>query len=73
MVNSCANGMDVQMRGFSNLLPLCARKLSLASYNAGEMWTEVLSGKENWTPILVVWGIVTRHFASSSYIAIVFI
>ena len=74
MVNSCcANGMDVRMGGFSNSLPLSARKLRLASYNAGEMWTGVLSGKENWTPILVVRGIVTRHFTSSSYIAIVFI
>ena len=42
MVNSCcANGMDVQMRGFSDLradlLPLSARIKT--AYNAGEMLT----------------------------------
>ena len=73
MVNSCcANGMDVQMRGFSNSLPLSSRIRT--TYNTGEMWSEALSERENWIPILVIWGVVTiRHFASSSYVAIVFI
>ena len=39
-----------------------------------EKCTRALSGRENWTPILVIRGVVTiRHFASSSYVAIVFI
>ena len=66
MVNSCsAYGMDVGMRIFSDSLPLSARIRTV--YNAGEMQTRALSGKENWTPILVIWGVVTiMHFASSS-------
>ena len=64
--------MDVRMRIFSDSLPLSARIRT--AYNAGEMWTRALSGRENWTPILVIWGVVTiMHFASSSYVAIVFI
>ena len=60
------------MRGFSDLLLLSARIRT--AYNTGEMWTRPLSRKENWTPILVIQGVVTmRHFASSSYVAIVFI
>ena len=48
MVNSCcANGMDVRMRGFSDSLPLSAKIRT--AYNAGEMWTRALSGRENWT------------------------
>ena len=44
------------------------------AYNAGEMRITALTGRENWTPILVIRGVVTiRHFASSSYVAIVFI
>ena len=47
MVNSyCANGMDVRMYGFSDLLSLSAR-IRIA-YNVGEiMWTGALSGREN--------------------------
>ena len=73
MVNSCcANGMDVRMCSFSDSLPLSAR-IRIAC-NAGEMWTGALSRRENWTPILVIWGVVTiRHFASSSYVAIMLI
>ena len=60
------------MRGFSDSLNLSAR--IRVAYNVGEMWTGALSGKENWTPIQVIRGVVTiRHFASSSYVAIVFI
>ena len=58
--------MDVQMRGFSDSLPLSARIRT--AYNAGEMWIGVLSGRENLTPILVIRGVVTiRQFASTSY------
>ena len=61
------------MRGFFDSLPLSAR-LRIGAYNAGEMWTGTLNGRENWTPILVIWGVVTiRHFTSSSFVAIVFI
>ena len=60
------------MGGFSDLLPLSARIRT--AYNAGEMWTGALSRRENWIPILVIQGVVTiKHFASSSYVAIVFI
>ena len=60
------------MHGFSDLLSLSTR-IRIA-YNAGEMWTGALSRRENWTSILVIWGVVTiRHFASSSYVTIVFI
>ena len=60
------------MRGFSDSLPLSTRIRT--AYNAGEMWTGALSGRENWTPILVIQRVVTiRHFTSSSYVAIVFI
>ena len=63
VINSCcANGMDVRMCGFSDSLPLCTRIRK--AYNAGEMWTRALSRRENWTPILVVRGVVTiRLFA----------
>ena len=77
IVNSCCtNGiyvsMDVQMCGFSDLLLLSTRIRT--AYNAGEMWTGALSGRKNWTPTLVIQGVVTiRHFASSSYVAIVLI
>ena len=40
------------MRGFSDSLPLSAR--IRAVYDAGEMWTGALSGRENWTSILVI-------------------
>ena len=64
--------MDVRIRGFFDSLLLSARIRT--TYNAGEMWTRALSRRENWTPILVVRGVVTiRHFASSSYVAIMFI
>ena len=60
------------MRGFSDLLSLCTR--TRTAYNTGEIWTEALRGREKWTPILVIPGVVTiRHFAISSYVAIVFI
>ena len=73
IVNSCcANGIDVRMCSFSDSLLLSA-KIRTAC-NAGEMWTRALSRMENWTPTLVIRGVVTiRHFASSSYVAIVFI
>ena len=73
MVNSCcANGMDARICGFSDSLPVSITIRT--AYNAGEMWTGALSGRENWTPIVVIWGVVIiRNFASSSYVAIVFI
>ena len=44
------------------------------AYNAGEMWTGALSGRENWTPILIIQEVVTiSHIASSRYVAIVLI
>ena len=75
MVNSCcANGVDVQMRGFFDSLILSASLRIRTAYSTGEMWTGALIGRENWTPILVIWGVVTiRHFISSSYVTIMFI
>ena len=72
MVYTYIRTMDVQMRDFSDLLLLSTRIRT--AYNAGEMWSGALSGRENWTPILVIQGLVTiMHFASSSYCAIVLI
>ena len=60
------------MRGFSDSLPLRARIRT--AYNAGEINDvdqSITSGREKWTPILIIRGIVTiRHFASSRYVAI---
>ena len=55
MVNCCAKGMDVRMRGFSDSFPLSARIRTVC--NAGEMQTGALSGRENWTSILVIRGV----------------
>ena len=44
------------MLGFSDSLPLSTRIRTV--YNAGEMWTGALSGRENWTSILVIQGVV---------------
>ena len=58
------------MHGFSDLLPLSARIRT--AYNTGKMWAGALSKRENWIPILVIRGVVAiKHFASSSYVAIV--
>ena len=57
MVYTYIRTMDVQMHDFSNLLLLSTRIRT--AYNAGEMWTGALSGRENWTPILVIQAVVT--------------
>ena len=76
MVGSyCVSGVDVRMRGFSDSLSLSARIRTAYNITLEKpAWTGALSGRENWTPILVIRGVVAiRHFTSSSYVAIVFI
>ena len=57
MVYTYIRTMDVQMCDFSDFLLLSTRIRT--AYNAGEMWTGALSGRENWTPILVIQAVVT--------------